>query len=362
MGNIGAGEIIVVLIIALIVIGPEEAARRRPLGRDRDARVQGLDRRSDALRRRRRRPSAQVALRISRQLLDDIVEHARAEAPKECCGMVASRDGEAVAVHRARNAANSALRYVMDPMEQYKLQEAIDDAGLELGAIYHSHTRSDPIPSETDINLARLGDSDQPAFPGTLVPDRRREGPRGRSAPVVDRRQPGRAGRDPGVGMSLVCPDCDRVHPGSERFCDACGLPLVHAAWLMSSPTTELAIRARKVRPGYAEGPLGARRRRPPPGRGGDDPGPAAGGGHPVRRPRAPAASTSPTSSPPARATSSSPPRARRPPARSWPTAARAAASNASRGRSWVRALALSLAMVPIVIIATILIAGLTFD
>ena len=59
-----------------------------------------------------------------------------------------------MAVHRARNAANSALRYVMDPMEQYKLQEAIDDAGLELGAIYHSHTRSAPEPSQTDINLA----------------------------------------------------------------------------------------------------------------------------------------------------------------------------------------------------------------
>jgi [CysO sulfur-carrier protein]-S-L-cysteine hydrolase len=82
--------------------------------------------------------------------------------------LIASRDGEAVAVHRARNAANSALRYVMDPMEQYKLQEAIEDAGLDLGAIYHSHTRSDPVPSQTDINLARLGDSDQPAFPGTL--------------------------------------------------------------------------------------------------------------------------------------------------------------------------------------------------
>ena len=82
--------------------------------------------------------------------------------------MIASRDGEAVAVHRARNAANSALKYVMDPKEQYDLQTAIDDAGLDLGAIYHSHTRSDPIPSQTDINLARLGDSDQPAFPGTL--------------------------------------------------------------------------------------------------------------------------------------------------------------------------------------------------
>jgi len=56
----------------------------------------------------------------------------------------------------------------MDPAEQYKLQSAIEDAGLDLGAIYHSHTRSDPLPSETDINLAKLGDTDAPAFPGTL--------------------------------------------------------------------------------------------------------------------------------------------------------------------------------------------------
>ena len=82
--------------------------------------------------------------------------------------MISSRDGEAVAVHRARNTANSALRYAMDPMEQYKLQNAIDEDGLDLGVIYHSHTRSDPVPSETDINLAKLGDTNAPAFPGTL--------------------------------------------------------------------------------------------------------------------------------------------------------------------------------------------------
>ena len=82
--------------------------------------------------------------------------------------MIAARNGEAVAVHRTRNAAASPLRYVMDRNEQYKVQMAIDDEGLDLGAIYHSHTRSDPVPSETDINLAKLGDTDQPAFPGTL--------------------------------------------------------------------------------------------------------------------------------------------------------------------------------------------------
>jgi proteasome lid subunit RPN8/RPN11 len=93
-------------------------------------------------------------MRISRELLDDVIAHAREDAPNECVGMIASRDGEAVAVHRARNAAASPLRYEIDGMEQYKIQNAIEEAGLDLGAIYHSHTRSDPLPSQTDINLA----------------------------------------------------------------------------------------------------------------------------------------------------------------------------------------------------------------
>ena len=93
-------------------------------------------------------------MRISRELLDDVIAHARADAPNECVGMIAGRDGEAVSVHRARNAAASPLRYEIDGMEQYRIQTAIEDAGLDLGAIYHSHTRSDPLPSQTDINLA----------------------------------------------------------------------------------------------------------------------------------------------------------------------------------------------------------------
>jgi [CysO sulfur-carrier protein]-S-L-cysteine hydrolase len=93
-------------------------------------------------------------LRISRQLLDDVIAHAREDAPNECCGMIASSDGEAVAVHRARNTAASPFRYEMDGMEQYRIQTEIEDAGHELGAIYHSHTRSAPEPSQTDINLA----------------------------------------------------------------------------------------------------------------------------------------------------------------------------------------------------------------
>jgi [CysO sulfur-carrier protein]-S-L-cysteine hydrolase len=99
------------------------------------------------------------AMRISRELFDQMVEHARAEAPNECCGMIASRDGQAVRVHPAVNAAASPLRYEIDGAEQYRIQMDIDEADLDLGAIYHSHTRSEPVPSQTDINLAFYPDA-----------------------------------------------------------------------------------------------------------------------------------------------------------------------------------------------------------
>ena len=94
-------------------------------------------------------------MQIDRALYDQIVAQARAEAPNECCGIIATKGGKAVAVHPARNvAAQAPLRYEMDGMDQYRIQTAIEDAGHELGAIYHSHTRTPPEPSPTDINLA----------------------------------------------------------------------------------------------------------------------------------------------------------------------------------------------------------------
>jgi [CysO sulfur-carrier protein]-S-L-cysteine hydrolase len=93
-------------------------------------------------------------MRIARSMLDQIVAQARDEAPNECCGIVGTRDGRAVSVYPVRNAAASPLRYEIDPKDQLRVFEALDDAELEIGAIYHSHTRSAPEPSQTDINLA----------------------------------------------------------------------------------------------------------------------------------------------------------------------------------------------------------------
>jgi proteasome lid subunit RPN8/RPN11 len=93
-------------------------------------------------------------MRIDRQMLDEIVAHAREDAPDECCGMIGSRDGRAVSLYRARNAEASPLRYVVHPQDQFRIMERMDERGEELGAIYHSHTKSAAYPSQTDVNLA----------------------------------------------------------------------------------------------------------------------------------------------------------------------------------------------------------------
>ena len=92
-------------------------------------------------------------------MVDQIVAQARDEAPNECCGIIGARDGRAAAVYPVRNAAASPLRYEIDPKEQLQVFEALDESNLEIGAIYHSHTRSAPEPSQTDINLAFYPDA-----------------------------------------------------------------------------------------------------------------------------------------------------------------------------------------------------------
>jgi proteasome lid subunit RPN8/RPN11 len=99
-------------------------------------------------------------MRISASIYEEMVSHALEDAPNECCGMVSARQGEAVATYRITNSAHSPLRYEMDPREQLKVEFGeIYDKGLEVGIVYHSHTRSAPYPSQTDINLASHPDA-----------------------------------------------------------------------------------------------------------------------------------------------------------------------------------------------------------
>ncbi len=123
-------------------------------------------------------------MRIAQGLVDEMVAHAREDLPNECCGMVGGRDGEATTVVRVANAAASPLRYEMDPQEQYDALKSIEDQGLELLAIYHSHTKSAAYPSQTDVNQAvawpeqvyvivSLADEDAPDVKAYLLKDLR---------------------------------------------------------------------------------------------------------------------------------------------------------------------------------------------
>jgi proteasome lid subunit RPN8/RPN11 len=94
---------------------------------------------------------------IARALLDELIAHAREEAPNECCGVVAVEPGShprAVRVHRTFNTAASPLRFEVDGRELLHAIDAIERDHCELGAIYHSHTRTEPYPSQTDMNFA----------------------------------------------------------------------------------------------------------------------------------------------------------------------------------------------------------------
>ena len=54
----------------------------------------------------------------------------------------------------------------------------------------------------------------------------------------------------------LTCPSCNLRHAAEERFCNSCGMPLVHEASQPREPASEAHARARKINPLYAEGAL----------------------------------------------------------------------------------------------------------
>ena len=93
-------------------------------------------------------------MKISQLLLDEMIEHAQADDPDECCGLVGGVEGESLTVFRMENIAHSPLRYEMDSKEQLQVYKKILDQGHEVVGIYHSHTRTAAYPSQTDINLA----------------------------------------------------------------------------------------------------------------------------------------------------------------------------------------------------------------
>jgi proteasome lid subunit RPN8/RPN11 len=92
---------------------------------------------------------------------------ARACDPFEACGLIAGRasglprgGSEAVQVISVTNVLHSRVRFRMDPVQQLKAFNQIEEQGLELLAIYHSHPDGPATPSATDVSEA--------AYPGVV--------------------------------------------------------------------------------------------------------------------------------------------------------------------------------------------------
>ncbi len=77
--------------------------------------------------------------------------HLEACLPLEACGLLSGSGGLVQEVIPVRNAAQSPVRFRMDPVEQLNALEEIEAHDQELVGIFHSHPAGPEHPSPTDV-------------------------------------------------------------------------------------------------------------------------------------------------------------------------------------------------------------------
>jgi proteasome lid subunit RPN8/RPN11 len=120
-------------------------------------------------------------LTLPKKFIDEMIAHAREEAPNECCGIIASKDGRAVKLFRGRNAEASPYVYYLDTDQLFEIQRECWANEWEFLAIYHSHTKTKAYPSPTDIDQAYWPESYY-----IIISLRRRGRPTKRAFRIVD--------------------------------------------------------------------------------------------------------------------------------------------------------------------------------
>jgi proteasome lid subunit RPN8/RPN11 len=89
---------------------------------------------------------------LSRDQLDVIVSHAEARPDEEVCGIVGGKDGVVERIYRTRNVAKTpATLFELHPKDFMDALDDLDAAGLDTLGFYHSHIKSSPYPSRTDV-------------------------------------------------------------------------------------------------------------------------------------------------------------------------------------------------------------------
>ena len=98
-------------------------------------------------------------MKLPRAFVDQMIAHARKDAPNECCGIIAGNDGYATHLYPAINGAASPYRYEVDSKDLLRITREMNNNDWDVFAIYHSHTHTQAYPSATDVRLAFYPDA-----------------------------------------------------------------------------------------------------------------------------------------------------------------------------------------------------------
>ena len=94
----------------------------------------------------------ELRAQIARAALEDIIAHARDEAPSECCGLLLGSGLAIAAAARTTNiASNRYSRFLIDPKQHIDIRRDARARGVEVVGFYHSHPRSPAMPSTSDL-------------------------------------------------------------------------------------------------------------------------------------------------------------------------------------------------------------------
>jgi proteasome lid subunit RPN8/RPN11 len=89
---------------------------------------------------------------IRRSASEALFAHARADAPRECCGLLIGQPALVERVVPATNVRASDVSYLIDPHDHFAAIRAARLEGLSVIGGYHSHPRSEALPSATDLS------------------------------------------------------------------------------------------------------------------------------------------------------------------------------------------------------------------
>jgi proteasome lid subunit RPN8/RPN11 len=97
-------------------------------------------------------------VKIRADALAALVEHARQEAPLECCGLLIGSDDVVDECVRTRNIKASDVTYQVDPADHFATEKRVRREGRTILGAYHSHPRTPAVPSPTDLAEAHYDD------------------------------------------------------------------------------------------------------------------------------------------------------------------------------------------------------------